>query len=48
MQSLRDITGRSEYANSVATWRQYLDGGNPAPPPAPTIAHTLQQYLYWY
>jgi HEAT repeat protein len=48
MQSLRGITGRSEYANSPSAWRQYLDGGNPEPPPAPSIAQTLQQYCYWY
>jgi HEAT repeat protein len=48
MQSLRGITGRAEYANSPSAWRQYLDGGNPDPPPAPSIAQTLQQYWYWY
>ena len=48
MQSLRGITGRNELANSVPAWRQYLDGGNPAPPPAPSIAESLQKYWYWY
>jgi len=48
MQSLRGITGKHEFANSVPTWRQYLDGGNPSPPPAPSIAESLQKYWYWY
>jgi HEAT repeat protein len=48
MQSLRGITGRHEFANSVPTWRQYLDGGNPSPPAAPSIAESLQKYWYWY
>jgi HEAT repeat protein len=48
MESLRGITGRRELANSVPAWRQYLDGGNPAPPPAPSIAESLQKYWYWY
>jgi HEAT repeat protein len=48
MQSLRGVTGKHEFANSVATWRQYLDGGNPTPPPAPSLAESLQKYWYWY
>jgi HEAT repeat protein len=48
MQSLRNVTGKREYANSVPAWRQYLDGGNPTPPPAPTLAESLQKYWYWY
>ena len=48
MQSLRGITGQTKYANSVPAWREYLDGGNPTPPPAPSIAQTLQKYWYWY
>lgn len=48
MNSLRGITGRTEFANSVPTWRQYLDGGNPAPPAGPSLAESLQKYLYWY
>ena len=48
MDSLRGITGKREFANSVPTWRQYLDGGNPSPPPAPSIAESLQKYWYWY
>jgi HEAT repeat protein len=47
MQSLRGLTGKREYANSVVAWREYLDGGNPTPPPAPTLAETLMKYRYW-
>jgi hypothetical protein len=47
MESLRGLTGKHEYANSVVAWRQYLDGGNPTPPPAPTLAETLMKYRYW-
>jgi len=48
MQSLSGITGRREYAGSVAAWREYLDGGNPAPPARPSLAETIQKYWYWY
>jgi HEAT repeat protein len=48
MESLQSLTGRHEYGNSVGTWREYLDGGQPAPPEGPTIAETLKQYWYWY
>lgn len=48
MQSLTTITGRDNFRNSVTTWREYLDGANPAAPPPPTIAETLQRSLKWY
>lgn len=48
MQSLSGITGRREYAGSASAWREYLDGGNPAPPPRPSLAETIQKYWYWY
>jgi HEAT repeat protein len=48
MESLRGITGRAEYANSVPAWREYLDGGNPTPPTPPSLAETIQKYWYWY
>jgi HEAT repeat protein len=47
MQSLRTVTGRSQYGNHVPTWREYLDGGNPAPPPGPSLAESVRRYLYW-
>jgi hypothetical protein len=48
MESLRGITGRTEYANSVPAWREFLDGGNPTPPAPPSLAETIQKYWYWY
>jgi hypothetical protein len=48
MESLRGITGQTKYAGSVTAWREYLDGGNPTPPPPPSLAETLQKYWYWY
>lgn len=48
MQSLESLTGRTDYRNSVATWREYLDGGSPTPPPPPTLAESLQRYWNWY
>lgn len=48
MQSLQSLTGRSEYGNHVPTWREYLDGNNPAPPPGPTLAQRWQQLWNWY
>ncbi|MEX2173928.1 MAG: HEAT repeat domain-containing protein [Pirellulaceae bacterium] len=48
MESLRGITGHAEYANSVPAWRDFLDGGNPAAPPTPSLAESLQKYWYWY
>jgi HEAT repeat protein len=47
MQSLRRLTGQHQYANSVPAWREYLDGGNPTPPPPPTLAETLSKLRYW-
>lgn len=46
MESLGTITGRN-YGTSVATWREYLQGGDPAPPPGPTIAQRLNEYRIW-
>jgi hypothetical protein len=48
MQSLQALTGRSEFRNSAPTWREFLDGGNPAPPPGPTVAEVVRQYWFWY
>ena len=47
MDSLRTLTGRTQYGNHVPTWRQYLDGGEPAPPPGPSLAESLRKYWYW-
>jgi len=48
MQSLQTLTGRTQYGNSVATWREYLDGNDPAPPPGPSLADRWQQLWNWY
>ena len=48
MKSLETLTGKSEYRQSAATWREYLDGSNPTPPPPPTLADVARQYWYWY
>ena len=48
MQSLEDLTGRTNFRNSVTTWREYLDGGNPAPPPGPSVAEVVKQYWSWF
>jgi hypothetical protein len=48
MQSLQTLTGHSEFRNSAPTWREFLDGGKPAPPPAPSVAEVVRQYWFWY
>jgi HEAT repeat protein len=48
MQSLTTLTGHTEYRNSAPTWREFLDGGTPAPPPGPTVAEVVRQVWYWY
>jgi HEAT repeat protein len=48
MQSLERLTGRTQYGTSVTTWREYLDGNDPAPPPGPTLAQRWQQLWNWY
>ena len=48
MQSLTTITGRDNFRNDAPTWRQFLDGGNPTPPPPPTVAELLQRSMNWY
>ena len=44
--SLEQVTGRS-YGMSVPAWRDYLAGGNPATPPAPSIATRVQDWIWW-
>ena len=48
MQSLESLTGQRNFRNSVPTWRQYLDGGNPTPPPGPSVAEVVKQYMSWF
>jgi HEAT repeat protein len=48
MQSLEAVDGHTEYRRNVAVWREHLDGGSPAPPPAPSIAEVVRQYWSWF
>jgi HEAT repeat protein len=48
MQSLETVDGHSEFRRNVAVWREHLDGGNPTPPPAPSIAELARQYWSWF
>ena len=48
MQSLEALDGHTEYRRNVVVWREHLDGGNPTPPPAPSIAEMTRQYLSWF
>ena len=40
MQSLREISDR-DYGNNAVAWREYLRGGNPAPPEGPSIVERI-------
>ena len=46
MESLQSVTGK-DYGTSVATWREYLRGGDPPRPPGPSIAQRLYEYRFW-
>jgi hypothetical protein len=46
MESLHESTGK-DYGMSVVAWREYVKGGNPAPPPGPSIASRLQELWWW-
>jgi HEAT repeat protein len=48
MQSLEALDGHTEYRRNVVVWREHLDGGNPTPPPPPSIAEATRQYLSWF
>jgi HEAT repeats len=48
MQSLESLAGHPEFRRNVAVWREHLDGGNPTPPPPPSIAETVRQYWSWF
>jgi len=48
MQSLEAVDGHTEYRRNVAVWREHLDGGNPTPPPAASIAELARQYWSWF
>lgn len=44
--SLEQVTGRS-YGMNAATWREYLAGGNPTPPPETSIADRVKGWVWW-
>lgn len=48
VNSLERLEGHPEYRRNVAVWRAYLDGGNPAPPPPPSLAERLRYYWSWF
>jgi HEAT repeat protein len=48
MQSLEALDGHTEYRRNVAVWREHLDGGNPSPPPSPSLAELAQRYWNWF
>lgn len=48
MQSLENLEGHPEYRQNVAVWREHLDGGQPTPPPPPSIAEVVKQYWSWF
>lgn len=44
--SLEQVTGRS-YGMNAATWREYLGGGNPTPPPPQSVADRVKGWVWW-
>ena len=44
--SLEKVTGRS-YGMNAPAWREYLAGGNPPTPPAPSVAERLKDWVWW-
>jgi HEAT repeat protein len=47
MDSLRTVTGK-DYGYSASAWREYMQGGTPTPPPAPSIAQRLREDWWWW
>lgn len=47
MESLRVVTGKN-YGTSLPAWKEYVQGGTPAPVPPPSIAQQMRDWLYWY
>jgi HEAT repeat protein len=42
MESLKSSTGK-DFGNNLKSWHEFLDGGNPRPPDAPSWAERLRQ-----
>jgi hypothetical protein len=47
MDSLKAVTGR-DYGYSASAWREFMQGGNPAPPPPPSIAQQFRENWWWW
>lgn len=47
MDSLRVVTGKN-YGYSASAWREYMQGGTPTPPPAPSIAQQFRENYWWW
>lgn len=47
MDSLRAVTGKN-YGYSASAWREFMQGGSPAPPPPPSIAQQFRENWWWW
>lgn len=47
MDSLRVVTGKN-YGYSASAWREYMQGGSPTPPPAPSLAQQFRENYWWW
>ncbi|WP_425614466.1 HEAT repeat domain-containing protein [Anatilimnocola sp. NA78] len=47
MDSLRTVTGK-DYGYSASAWREYVQGGTPKAPPAPSLAQQFRENLWWW
>jgi hypothetical protein len=47
MDSLRAVTGK-DYRYSASAWREYMQGGTPTPPPAPSLAQQFRENWWWW
>jgi hypothetical protein len=44
VESLKNMSGR-DYGSDLVAWKEFVDGGNPEEPQAPSLA---ERYLPWY
>ncbi|WP_145089317.1 HEAT repeat domain-containing protein [Anatilimnocola aggregata] len=47
MDSLKSVTGK-DYGYSASAWREYVQGGTPTPPPAPSLAQQFKENWWWW